>query len=168
MTDDKQMLERVLASLNELIMQGCKNAWQADPKLMGMMTRARAASHELQTALANPEPCAGDQARWKLMPEEATDEMIDAAIHVSPDMAARFHREKYRAMWKAAPESPLPASSACALPPGRSQSQQVLKDHEIAQLVNQLRDIAIEFHGAQQLRERIAGALVPALQGKRT
>ena len=102
------------------------------------------------------------------MPEEATDEMIDAAIHVSPDMAARFHREKYRAMWKAAPESPLPASSACALPPGRSQSQQVLKDHEIAQLVNQLRDIAIEFHGAQQLRERIAGALVPALQGKRT
>jgi hypothetical protein len=31
-----------------------------------------------------------------------------------------------------------------------------VKDHEIAQLVNDLRDIAKEFHSAQQLRERIA------------
>lgn len=32
----------------------------------------------------------------------------------------------------------------------------VLKDHQIRELVNQLRDIAIEYHGTQQLRERIA------------
>ena len=31
-----------------------------------------------------------------------------------------------------------------------------MKDHEIRELVNQLRDIAIEYHGAGQLREKIA------------
>lgn len=36
-----------------------------------------------------------------------------------------------------------------------------IKDHEIAQAVNTLRDIAIEFHGTQQLRERIAEVLRP-------
>lgn len=39
-----------------------------------------------------------------------------------------------------------------------------MKDHEIAELVNTLRDIAIEFAGQQQLRERIAHAVVPALK----
>jgi cell division protein FtsB len=39
-----------------------------------------------------------------------------------------------------------------------------VKDHEIAALVNELRDIAIEFHDQQQLRERIAGTVVPALK----
>lgn len=34
-----------------------------------------------------------------------------------------------------------------------------MKDHEIRELVNQLRDIAIEYHGTQQLRERIARAV---------
>lgn len=38
-----------------------------------------------------------------------------------------------------------------------------MKDHEIAQIINQIRDIAIEFHGTQQLRERIAGVLRPIL-----
>lgn len=31
-----------------------------------------------------------------------------------------------------------------------------MKDHQIRELVNELRDIAIEYHGTQQLRERIA------------
>ncbi|AYL76014.1 DUF551 domain-containing protein [Citrobacter freundii] len=31
-----------------------------------------------------------------------------------------------------------------------------MKDHQIRELVNDLRDIAIEYHGTQQLRERIA------------
>ena len=53
-------------------------------------------------------------------------------------------------------------------PASQERSGQPLKDHEIAQMVNQLRDIALEFHGAQLLRERIAGVLVPALQVKRT
>lgn len=39
----------------------------------------------------------------------------------------------------------------------------VLKGHQIRELVNQLRDIAIEYHGAQQLRERIARVLRAAM-----
>lgn len=39
----------------------------------------------------------------------------------------------------------------------------VPKDHQIRELVNQLRDIAIEYHGIQQLRERIARVLRAAM-----
>lgn len=39
----------------------------------------------------------------------------------------------------------------------------VLKDHEIRELVNQLRDIAIEYHGTQQLRERIVRVIRAAM-----
>ena len=39
-----------------------------------------------------------------------------------------------------------------------------MKDHEIALLVNQIRDIAVECRDAQQLRCRIANALVPVLK----
>lgn len=38
-----------------------------------------------------------------------------------------------------------------------------MKDHEIRELVNQLRDIAIEYHGTQQLRELIARAVRVAM-----
>lgn len=38
-----------------------------------------------------------------------------------------------------------------------------MKDHKIRDLVNQLRDIAIEYHGTQQLRERIALAVRAAM-----
>lgn len=39
-----------------------------------------------------------------------------------------------------------------------------LKDHQIAELVNTLRDIAIKYHDTQQLREQIAHVLVPVLK----
>ncbi|HDR9105389.1 TPA: hypothetical protein QDB04_002230 [Burkholderia vietnamiensis] len=38
-----------------------------------------------------------------------------------------------------------------------------LKDHEIRELVNQLRDTAIQFHNTQQLRDRIAHLVHAAL-----
>lgn len=38
-----------------------------------------------------------------------------------------------------------------------------MKDHEIRELVNQLRDIAIKYHGAGQLREQIARVVRPAM-----
>lgn len=38
-----------------------------------------------------------------------------------------------------------------------------MKDHEIRELVNQLRDIAIKYHGAGQLRERIAHVVRAAM-----
>lgn len=39
-----------------------------------------------------------------------------------------------------------------------------IKDHVIAHMVNRLRDVAIRFHDSQQLRERIAGVIVPVLK----
>lgn len=36
-----------------------------------------------------------------------------------------------------------------------------VKDHELRNIINQLRDIAIEFHDTQQLRARIASTLIP-------
>lgn len=39
----------------------------------------------------------------------------------------------------------------------------VLKEHQIRELVNKLRDIAIEYHGTQQLRERIACVIRTAM-----
>ena len=38
------------------------------------------------------------------------------------------------------------------------------QDHVLREVVNSLRDIAIEFHGAGQLRERLSGALAPLLE----
>lgn len=68
----------------------------------------------------------------------------------------------------------------CAYPKGHAQcmrNEQVrdvsnestvrrLKDHEVAATVNGLRDIALRFHGTQQLRERIARFIVPLLKGE--
>jgi hypothetical protein len=38
-----------------------------------------------------------------------------------------------------------------------------MKDHHIRELVNELRDIAVEYHGTQQLRERIARTIRAAM-----
>lgn len=38
-----------------------------------------------------------------------------------------------------------------------------MKDHEIRELVNQLRDVAIKYHGAGQLREQIASTVRAAM-----
>ena len=40
----------------------------------------------------------------------------------------------------------------------------MMNDHEIAKLINDLRDVAIKYHDTQQLRERIAGLVVPVLK----
>lgn len=40
------------------------------------------------------------------------------------------------------------------------------KDHEIREAINQLRDVAVQFHAAQQLRERIAGIVLPLVKGR--
>ena len=42
-----------------------------------------------------------------------------------------------------------------------------MKDHEIAALVNELTIIARQYHDAQQLREQIAHAVVPAIRKSR-
>lgn len=53
-------------------------------------------------------------------------------------------------VWNAALAQPAPV-------------QQPLKDHQIAKLVNDLRDVAKEYGQTQQLRERIAGIVRDAL-----
>lgn len=40
------------------------------------------------------------------------------------------------------------------------------KDHEIREAINQLRDVAVKSHAAQQLRERIAGIVLPLVKGR--
>ena len=42
----------------------------------------------------------------------------------------------------------------------------VLKDHEIAELVNKLTAIAREFYDHQSLRDRMSRAVVPAIKSK--
>lgn len=39
-----------------------------------------------------------------------------------------------------------------------------MKDHEIAELVNHLRDIAVAYHDTEQLRARIAYVVVPKIK----
>lgn len=53
------------------------------------------------------------------------------------------------------------AAAACRL------EARAIDDHGVAMLVNQLRDVAIEFHGTQQLRARISGLVLPFIQAAR-
>lgn len=47
---------------------------------------------------------------------------------------------------------------------GRTQPAPVdMKEHQIRELVNELRDVAVEYHGTQQLRERIAHTVRAAM-----
>ena len=47
----------------------------------------------------------------------------------------------------------------------QKQQPRFMKDHEIALLVNRLRDIAVKFHNYQSLRERISHVIVDPLKG---
>lgn len=40
----------------------------------------------------------------------------------------------------------------------------MIKDHEIAAAVNELRDIAVRYHASGQLRERLSALVVPLLR----
>lgn len=44
-----------------------------------------------------------------------------------------------------------------------SENVQVMQDHQIRELVNQLRDIAVKYHAAGQLREQIARVIRAAM-----
>lgn len=58
-------------------------------------------------------------------------------------------------MWAKADSGLLPLFAA---PPPQAVTAP-MKDHQIRELVNDLRDIAVKYHGTQQLRERIARAV---------
>lgn len=59
---------------------------------------------------------------------------------------------------------PLTTSERAELENYRNAQQVVVKDHQVRELVNELRDIAVEYHGTQQLRERIARTVRAAIQ----
>lgn len=42
----------------------------------------------------------------------------------------------------------------------------VLKDHEVRTVVNEVRRLALEYGGSQQLRDRLASYLAPILKGQ--
>lgn len=52
----------------------------------------------------------------------------------------------------------------CAKQEAARPEPEPVKDHEIAELVNRLRAIAMEFHDTQQLRDRIAREVVPMMK----
>ena len=57
--------------------------------------------------------------------------------------------------------TPRPGAPTAVEPAAQSGSVGEWKDHDTAKLVNELRDIAVTYAGAQQLRERIAHAVRP-------
>ena len=90
--------------------------------------------------------------------EQATvDKHLDAVLRASGSALRHYSMQKtlddMRAAMRDAIGSP-PAASAAVLP-----------DHVIRETVNQLRDIAIKYHAAGQLREQIAYLIVPLLKG---
>ncbi|HBJ99096.1 MAG TPA: hypothetical protein DDZ62_03325, partial [Delftia acidovorans] len=72
----------------------------------------------------------------------------------------RVFREKYNCPHypKSAQEAHIPIVRHAAAPQAPAAPW---KDHQTARLVNDLRDCAIKYHGAGQLRERIAHIVVP-------
>ena len=86
----------------------------------------------------------------KATPYNPTEEMRWAMKRIDPALSSEQCRALWAAAWSVAP-STHPAPSAP-------------KDHQIAAMVNKVRDIARMFHDHQSLRERIAIELVPALK----
>lgn len=93
----------------------------------------------------------------KPQPADVTDSMIREAFLTNGFTIKDGHSDLKPYVYAA-------ARAILALRP--VQAQQPIKDHQIAQIVNQLRDIAIEFGGTQQLRERIAVVIVPVLKAQ--
>ena len=119
--------------------------------------RALVATPPAQAADSVAAPAAGAVAGpgWKWVPANPTQEMLHAGWHHGSEAGGIQDLDlAYCAMLAAAPTPPAQAADS------------VLKDRQIAALVNDLRDIAVEFHGTQQLRERIARAVVPALKAR--
>lgn len=99
---------------------------------------------------------------------QITEVMIDAATNAlvlmeegtDTSALATGEADYMRGIARATVEAAL----AAAPTPAAQADSGSLKDHQIAALVNELRDIAVKFHGTQQLRERIAHVVVPALR----
>lgn len=107
-----------------------------------------------------------DPDKWQLVPKEPTKEMVDAACAVDPE-----RESVYTAYLTAAPQCPEVNVVKTATMGDRCGGLNntypngvfPMKDHEKRELVNALRDCAVEFHSHQSLRERLAHIVLPAL-----
>ena len=108
--------------------------------------------------------------------EDFINELLDEVLGADrPEWSSAYNRydamndvrERITALHKPAVDKAwrrFESAMAAPQPSPAPQADSVLKDHQIAALVNELRDIAVQYHGTQQLRERIAHVVVPVLR----
>ena len=96
------------------------------------------------------------------LPAELQERRKADSVKINDDMAYAFHH--------ALSDSSLGADEVEEIKNGLRAAfanvaapQPALKDHQIRELVNELRDIAVKYHGTQQLRERIARTVSAAM-----
>ncbi|HFP9391490.1 DUF551 domain-containing protein [Klebsiella quasipneumoniae] len=106
----------------------------------------------------------------KVLSQPAGDAIIPLYRHAQPipvvdsePVAYIFKHPAGRLFWALTDESNKGQSDVMPVYATPRPAPVVLKDHEIRELVNQLRDIAIKYHGTGQLRERIAHVIRGAM-----
>lgn len=87
-----------------------------------------------------------------------TSQKAVAYVHLVPDEFSDSYDVRF---WE-----PVPMGTPLYRHPVIAAPAQPIKDHIIAQTVNELRDIAVKYHDYQSLREKIAHVVVPLLKGK--
>lgn len=94
------------------------------------------------------------------------DKRSKDALPVCSMLINRHIRELREAIAQSVPPTNHIANAGNMVQPSPVTQAEPLKDGEIAKVVNDLRDVALQFHGAQQLRERIAHIVVPLFKSK--
>ncbi|WP_244097331.1 hypothetical protein [Burkholderia cenocepacia] len=115
--------------------------------------------HNESTAPVHPAKPAAIPAGYTLVPIEPDTAMLDRAVAfaLNVKIGGKYRWTEYmRDLWAR-------FLADVTTSPTQADAQAGLTDRQIADAVNTLRDIAILFHDAQQLRERIAGVVVPLL-----
>lgn len=85
-------------------------------------------------------------------------------VAVNDDMAYAFHRALSDSSLGADEVEEIKTGLRAAFANVTTQpAPEPMKAHQIRELVNDLRDIAVEYHGTQQLRERIARTVRAAM-----
>lgn len=118
------------------------------------LTDVRAALESMNSDIAQPEQPFGWLVTWKGKFSEPTF-YKGAEKPNALDDDWNEHPVSIEPLWAYATPQPVPIAQA-----------EPLSDGEIAKVVNELRDVALQFHSTQQLRERIAQVVVPLLQNK--
>lgn len=109
----------------------------------------------------NPVTPHADERRIILLYRHAQPSIVPDAIPISRDIDAG-----YLSGWNDCRAAMLQENAKSAGVSNNcrsSENVQVMQDHQIRELVNQLRDIAVKYHAAGQLREQIARVIRAAI-----